>query len=159
MCCAIEHVGCAAGPAPFASTVGNPRSDAAFLEVLKSAAGSSGSGGASGKNKQGAKPSAAQLRGLALAESDVAKVTREGVSHVAFHPATAHLVVATGDKQGHVALWDVDKKTTHEVRFALLPQHSWLIRNRAAACQVACRRFKPCRVQLFPKFYADIRSC
>lgn len=104
---------CAAGPAPFASTVGNPRSDAAFLEVLRKASGGSSKGG------KDVKGSPAQLRKLSLQESDVAKVTREGISHVAFHPHTAHLVIATGDKQGHVALWDVDKKTTHQVRTLL----------------------------------------
>lgn len=57
----------------------------------------------------------AQLRKLKLRESDVAKVTREGISHLAFHPGAPHLIIATGDKQGHVALWDVDKKTTPEV--------------------------------------------
>ena len=56
-----------------------------------------------------------QLRKLKLRESDVAKVTREGISHLQFHPTSSDLVIATGDKQGHIALWDVDKKTTHEV--------------------------------------------
>ena len=96
--------------------MGNPRSDAAFLAVLRKGAAGGGNGGGSSKGGRDAKSLPAQLRKLSLQESDVAKVTREGISHVAFHPHTTHLVVATGDKQGHVALWDVDKKTTHEVR-------------------------------------------
>jgi hypothetical protein len=102
----------------FASSIGSELSDAAFLEALKTAlaASSSSRGGAGAKSGGAAAPSHAQLRKLALREEDVAKVTREGISHVAFHPGMAHLVVATGDKQGHVALWDVDKKTAHEAR-------------------------------------------
>ena len=36
-------------------------------------------------------------------------------SHLQFHPTSSDLVIATGDKQGHIALWDVDKKTSHQV--------------------------------------------
>ena len=109
-----------AGPLPFVSSIGNAASDAAFLQALKAAAAAAaGSSGAAerGRARAGAAaaPTHAQLRRLSLREEDVAKVTREGISHVAFHPDLAHLVVATGDKQGHVALWDVDKKTAHEV--------------------------------------------
>ena len=101
---------------PFASDIGDPKSDAAFLDVLKKCTGVS-----SGKKSGGKKPeglSHAQLKKLRLKESDVAKVTREGISHLAFHPQAPQLIVATGDKQGHVALWDVDKKTAPEVRTA-----------------------------------------
>lgn len=99
---------------PFNSTIGNERSDKAFLELLKKET--------SGSTRKAAPEQAAkavltegQLRKLKLKESDVAKVTREGISHLQFHPTSSDLVIATGDKQGHIALWDVDKKTTHEV--------------------------------------------
>ncbi|CAL5219832.1 g1745 [Coccomyxa viridis] len=101
------------GPMPFNSTIGNERSDKAFLELLKKET--------SGSTRKAAPEQAAkavltegQLRKLKLKESDVAKVTREGISHLQFHPTSSDLVIATGDKQGHIALWDVDKKTTHE---------------------------------------------
>lgn len=64
--------------------------------------------------------SQAKLRKLKLRESDVAKVTREGISHLAFHPGAQHLIIASGDKQGHIALWDVDRKTTPEVSYHTL---------------------------------------
>ncbi len=95
------------GPLPFASTIGNPKSDAAFLEALKKCAGQS----TAGKGKEGKELSHAQIKKIGLKESDVAKVTREGISHLAFHPQAPHLLIATGDKQGHIALWDVDKKS------------------------------------------------
>lgn len=98
-----------AGPVPFASDIGDPKSDAAFLEVLKKCSGKKSGG------KKGEGLSHVQLKKLRLKESDVAKVTREGISHLAFHPQASQLIVATGDKQGHVALWDVDKKTAPEV--------------------------------------------
>ena len=103
-----------AGPMPFTSIIGNERSDKAFLELLKKET--------SGSTRKAAPEQAAkaaltegQLRKLKLKESDVAKVTREGISHLQFHPTSSDLVIATGDKQGHIALWDVDKKTSHEV--------------------------------------------
>lgn len=71
-----------------------------------------GSAKASGGTKE---LSHAQLKKISLKESDVAKVTREGISHLSFHPQAPHLLVATGDKQGHIALWDVDKKTEQQV--------------------------------------------
>ena len=99
---------------PFTSMIGNERSDKAFLELLKKET--------SGSTRKAAPEQAAravltegQLRKLKLKESDVAKVTREGISHLQFHPTSSDLVIATGDKQGHIALWDVDKKTSHEV--------------------------------------------
>jgi len=62
-----------AGPVPFASSVGGPHSDAAFLQVLKSSCNP-------GKPKRGAAkkaeaPSVAILRSLKLRDSDVAKVS------------------------------------------------------------------------------------
>ncbi|BDA42654.1 WD repeat-containing protein 76 [Coccomyxa sp. Obi] len=100
------------GPVPFSSDIGDPKSDAAFLEVLKKCSGVGSGRKSGGKKAEGL--SHAQLKKLRLKESDVAKVTREGISHLAFHPQAPQLIVATGDKQGHVALWDVDKKTAPE---------------------------------------------
>ncbi len=105
-----------AGPVPFESTIGNPQSDRTFLEMLKKEAGPE-TRNAAPKQAARAELSESQIRSLKLRESDVAKVTREGISHLAFHPTCSDLVVATGDKQGHIALWDVDKKTSHEVTF------------------------------------------
>ena len=111
-----------AGPTPVTSTIGNERSDRAFLELLKRET--------SGATRKAAPEQAAkanltegQIRKMKLKESDVAKVTREGISHLQFHPTSSDLVIATGDKQGHIALWDVDKKTSHEVHPLLHHKH------------------------------------
>lgn len=53
-------------------------------------------------------PTAQQLAGLALRGEDVAKVTRSGIAHLAFHPTTHTLLLATGDKGGSLGLWHVD---------------------------------------------------
>ena len=103
---------------PFTSMVGHERSDKAFLELLKKETSGS-TRKAAPEQAAKAAPTEGQLRKLKLKESDVAKVTREGISHLQFHPTCSDLVIATGDKQGHIALWDVDKKTSHEVHFSL----------------------------------------
>lgn len=49
------------------------------------------------------------LRSLRLAERDVAKVTAGGKGFsLAFYPSPRKLVVATGDSQGHIGVWDVE---------------------------------------------------
>lgn len=45
---------------------------------------------------------------LNLQEEDVAKAVKNGAGHMSWLPSTSKLVVATGDKDGHVGLWDVD---------------------------------------------------
>jgi hypothetical protein len=102
------------GPLPFTSNIGNAKSDAAFLEALKHCTSTD-----MGSRQRG-EVTHAQLRKLKLRESDVAKVTREGISHLAFHPGASSLIIATGDKQGHIALWDVDKKAGAGVRTPIL---------------------------------------
>lgn len=102
---------------PFTSTIGNDKSDKAFLELLRKDTSAS-TRKAAPKQAAKAQLTESQIRMLKLKESDVAKVTRDGISHLQFHPTSSDLVIATGDKQGHIALWDVDKKTTHEVILA-----------------------------------------
>lgn len=115
-----------AGPMPFTSLIGNLSSDTAFLEQLKKET-SADTRKAAPKQAAKAELTEGQIRKLKLKESDVAKVTREGISHLQFHPTSSDLVIATGDKQGHIALWDVDKKTKHEVLHPSPP-----------ACPAAC---------------------
>ena len=108
-----------AGPMAFTSMIGNPRSDTAFLALLKKET-SATTRKAAPKQTAKAELTENQIKKLKPKESDVAKVTREGISHLQFHPTSTDLVIATGDKQGHIALWDVDKKTTQEA-CSLLP--------------------------------------
>jgi hypothetical protein len=105
------------GPLPFRSSNGDEASDAAFLALLAAQAaavseqqrpsssaadgqasrrsnyrGSSSSSGATGQ----------MLSGLSLAAADVAKMTRDGISCLAFHPSSSRLLIAAADKQGKV---------------------------------------------------------
>lgn len=121
-----------AGDVPFKSENGLPGMDEAFLAVLQRAAAGGGAGA-----KEEAAPGALLLRSAGppplttaappslaaatLAEEDVTKVTREGIVHLAFHPAAVRegagsgggpashrLLLAAGAKSGRVSLWDVD---------------------------------------------------
>ena len=53
-----------------------------------------------------------QLKSLSIAEDGVAKLTESRISSVWIHPSEHKLIVAAGDKAGHLGLWDVDSKTT-----------------------------------------------
>lgn len=93
-------------PVPFRSSNGDESSDAAFLAVLKSQAGAAA---AATDESSGSKPSKAaaamtghELAKLSLSSVDVAKMTRDGVSCLAFHPGTDKLIIAAADKQGKV---------------------------------------------------------
>lgn len=44
-----------------------------------------------------------------LAESDVAKVTKNSVTHLAFMPTSADLILAAADKKGNLGLWSVNE--------------------------------------------------
>ncbi|KAK9823208.1 hypothetical protein WJX72_001110 [[Myrmecia] bisecta] len=102
---------------PFQSLHAAPASDAAFLQQLQrtlSGHDASTSALTAAKGHGKAKASAAgpaavaQLRKLKLDPVDVAKVNTNGIVHLAFHPASDALIIASGDKSGHVGLWNVD---------------------------------------------------
>jgi hypothetical protein len=111
------------GPLPFRSSNGDEASDAAFLALLAAQAGnaseqqqqlsssrddSTADGQASRRgNSSGSSSSATgqQLSGLSLAAADVAKMTRDGISCLAFHPSSSRLLIAAADKQGKVRHW------------------------------------------------------
>lgn len=46
----------------------------------------------------------------ALVHSDIVKATHERIYSVAFHPRKDKVVVASGDKQGNLALWSADEE-------------------------------------------------
>ena len=97
--CLHSFIDLSTGPAPFESMIGNPQSDQAFLEMLKKETGAD-TRKAAPKQAARAELSESQIRKLKLRESDVAKVTREGISHLAFHPTSSNLVIATGTSRG-----------------------------------------------------------
>jgi hypothetical protein len=111
-------------PLPFRSTNADAATDAAFLELIKSSAAPTSASPATGRaGRRGAAAGAAAgpgggaavgtaadaLMRLRLDPEDVAKMTRQGTTCVAWHPASgARPIVAASDKSGQVALWCVD---------------------------------------------------
>ena len=88
---------------------GNEKLDAAFIAELKEKMGKfvetkerpiSASVSAMVKNK------------LTLRDIDVAKCVPKGVTHLDFSHDESMLLVASGDKEGHIGLWRVDKQPT-----------------------------------------------
>lgn len=93
------------GTLSFASTNGTPGSDAAFLSSLRCAAPLPSSH---------AVPTASALAALRLREEGVAKVTPKGVTHLCFQPRSDALLLASADKDGHIALWRADRPSGAE---------------------------------------------
>lgn len=48
------------------------------------------------------------VEGVAHGLVALVQVTRDGMVHLAFHPMTQRLLLAAGDKSGHVGLWKAD---------------------------------------------------
>eukprot|EP00798_Chlamydomonas_sp_ICE-L_P023956 gene23956-9528_t len=94
------------GAIPFTSTNCGPKSDAHFLDLLRSHSSCETS----------PSQSPGMLRGTAdklqLKSDDVAKITKDGITHIAFHPGSDKLILAAGDKQGNVGFWHVDSASS-----------------------------------------------
>eukprot|EP00879_Flechtneria_rotunda_P012799 GHRR01013364.1.p1 GENE.GHRR01013364.1~~GHRR01013364.1.p1 ORF type:complete len:347 (+),score=175.92 GHRR01013364.1:396-1436(+) len=98
------------GPLPFKSSNGDEAADAVFLQLLQQAAAATASRSfgdleheahsSNGSKKNG---TGAQLMQLSLAQRDVAKLTRDGVSCIAFHSDPSKLIIAAADKSGKVS--------------------------------------------------------
>ena len=69
--------------------------------------------------------------------NDVAKVVKERIYRMAFLPRSDRLVVAAGDKAGHVGLWDVaaTERSAEQPELLLLRPH----RNVVSAILVNAR--------------------
>uniref|UniRef100_A0A7S3RAJ2 DNA damage-binding protein CMR1 n=1 Tax=Dunaliella tertiolecta TaxID=3047 RepID=A0A7S3RAJ2_DUNTE len=93
------------GPLPFKSNFGHEETDAAFLEHLRRTAAPLGGERALSQEEPVDRHSAAKLQ---LQEQHVAKVTRNGTTYLEFRPSVDQLMLAAGDKDGNVSLWDVD---------------------------------------------------
>ncbi|GLC55664.1 hypothetical protein PLESTB_001012300 [Pleodorina starrii] len=98
------------GELPFRSDNGDEATDAAFLQALNAAAANTDPSGSKSGSKSGSRSDldGAALARLGLAERDVAKVTKDGVTHLAWLPGSERLMLAAADKAGKVSLWDVD---------------------------------------------------
>ncbi|XP_028926319.1 WD repeat-containing protein 76 isoform X2 [Ornithorhynchus anatinus] len=51
----------------------------------------------------------ASLSGMAISKETVCKVTKDRIFSLAVHPSESRLLVAAGDRQGQVGLWDLDQ--------------------------------------------------
>jgi WD40 repeat protein len=101
------------GEVAMKSENGSEKTDAAFIEALKTTMGKY-----VGETKE-AKEATASVREmiknkLTLRDVDVAKCVPKGVTHLDFSPDESMLLVASGDKEGHIGLWRVDKTTSEE---------------------------------------------
>lgn len=96
------------GPLPFTSSNGDESTDAAFLKQLQTytAAGSDSTAAAaeegSGGGSRGGVLGADGLMKLQLRAVDVAKLTPQGISCLAFHPSSSKPLIAASDKSGKV---------------------------------------------------------
>ncbi|GIL81685.1 hypothetical protein Vretifemale_10709 [Volvox reticuliferus] len=105
------------GELPFRSDNGNEGTDAAFLEALRASAiataatetGSPSRVAAAALRREELPPVEA-LTKLNLAQKDVAKVTKDGITHMAWLPGCERLLLAAADKAGKVSLWSVDEE-------------------------------------------------
>lgn len=92
-----------AGPLPLRSTNANEKTDAEFLRTLRTS-GECGPLQRLPTSPKGGVGVVTLLRAK-LTEDRVAKVTKNGVSHVAVHPRGDCLLIAAGDKDGQVGIW------------------------------------------------------
>mmetsp|Transcript_23933 Transcript_23933/g.57048 ORF Transcript_23933/g.57048 Transcript_23933/m.57048 type:complete len:547 (-) Transcript_23933:244-1884(-) len=86
---------------PFDSFEGTDETDAAFLAALREAAGAGAEGAADGSREP------ALRKAFRLEERHARKVVPRGVTVMGFTPAPGgRLLLAAGDKDGHLGLWD-----------------------------------------------------
>ncbi|PNH10915.1 WD repeat domain-containing protein [Tetrabaena socialis] len=95
---------------PFRSDNGGEdgASDAAFLANLRAWAAAGAASAPPHGQGAGRGAGGRALAKLGLANGDVAKVTKDGVTHLAWLPGSERLLLAAGDKGGRVSLWDVE---------------------------------------------------
>ncbi|XP_010215595.1 PREDICTED: WD repeat-containing protein 76 [Tinamus guttatus] len=76
---------------------------------------------------------AASLGSMTLHAGDVSKVVKARVCSMAIHPAESAVLVAAGDKLGHVGLWNVVSGFTEQATHVFIP-HNY---------PVSCMHFSP----------------
>merc|ERR1712219_93290 len=86
-----------AGPVPFESIYEDDEEEQKVLDVLRD----------SRSVRSKAKTSTSNLSDVTLREENVMKVTKSGTVHLDIMPRTDRLVVAAGDKEGHVGVWSL----------------------------------------------------
>lgn len=94
------------GTIPFTSSNASPANDEAFLTVLRSSASPL-------KNHEEKVQSAGfnQFSKFTLREEkNVAKVTKNAITHLQFNPSSSINIIAAADKSGNLGLWNIDHR-------------------------------------------------
>ncbi len=60
-----------------------------------------------------ASPAQTTIGRLRLEEHDVVKATKSATVHLRFQPRADTLIIAGGDKEGHVSLWHIERREPH----------------------------------------------
>lgn len=113
------------GPLDFKSVNEDPETDAKFLENLRVVSKAVEEGSDQIRRHQDKRRHT--LQKLNLQEKDLAKVTKDGVVCLAFHPTTEAAIVAAGDKSGNLGLWNVDQEGEDFDGVLLLKPHKQYI--------------------------------
>ncbi|XP_016156289.1 PREDICTED: WD repeat-containing protein 76 [Ficedula albicollis] len=88
------------------------------------------------------------LSSMVLSEENVRKVVKARVCSMAIHPSQSTILVAAGDKLGHVGLWNVGCRA-EEGAHTFIP-HSF---------QVSCMHFSPCNPAHLLSLGSDTLRC
>ncbi|NWY75988.1 WDR76 protein, partial [Erithacus rubecula] len=88
------------------------------------------------------------LSSMVLSEENVRKVVKSRVCSMAIHPSQSTILVAAGDKLGHVGLWNVGC-SSEEGAHTFIP-HS---------LQVSCMHFSPCNPAQLLSLGSDTLRC
>ncbi|NXM27414.1 WDR76 protein, partial [Oxyruncus cristatus] len=89
------------------------------------------------------------LSSMVLSEENVRKVVKSRVCSMAIHPSESTILVAAGDKLGHVGLWNVVSGWSEEGAHIFIP-HS---------LQVSCMHFSPCNPAHLLSLSTDSLRC
>uniref|UniRef100_A0A8C3D8Q4 WD repeat-containing protein 76 n=1 Tax=Corvus moneduloides TaxID=1196302 RepID=A0A8C3D8Q4_CORMO len=88
------------------------------------------------------------LSSMVLSEENIRKVVKTRVCSMAIHPSESTILVAAGDKWGHVGLWNVSCRS-EEGAHIFIP-HSF---------QVSCMHFSPCNPAHLLSLSSDTLRC
>ncbi|NXC92008.1 WDR76 protein, partial [Cercotrichas coryphoeus] len=89
------------------------------------------------------------LSSMVLSEENIRKVVKARVCSMAIHPSQSTILVAAGDKLGHVGLWNVVSGWSEEGAHTFIP-HSF---------QVSCMHFSPCNPAHLLSLSSDTLRC
>ncbi|NXE95794.1 WDR76 protein, partial [Menura novaehollandiae] len=89
------------------------------------------------------------LSSMVLSEENVRKVVKARVCSMAIHPSESTILVAAGDKWGHIGLWNVVSGWSEEGAHIFIPHNS----------QINCMHFSPCNPAHLLSLSSDTLRC